>query len=404
MIQEYLNIAIKNLQKRKVRSALTLLGILIAVTTIFVLVSVSLGLQGAVEEQFQTLGVDKIFVQPRGQLAGPGTGGAVSLTQIDVDVIEKIQGIKETSSWAAKPAKVEYKDQSRFVNVIGIELEKIDLAIQVGDYKAEQGRLLSEKDTGLNTMIGSQYRDNNVFKKPLTPSDKLIINNQEFKIRGTLRTVGNPADDKLVFIPLEQFRILFDIPERIDTIVVQIHEDEDINKIAENIQRKLEKSRNVDSKNRDFTILTPEELLESFGQILSVLTGFLLAVAGISLLVGGIGIANTMYTSVLERTREIGTMKAVGARNSHILKIFLTEAGILGLLGGILGVTFGIAIAKGIEWIAVNQLATSILQTATPPWLILGCLAFAFFSGTLSGIWPALKAANTNTVEALRYE
>ncbi len=403
MIQESIKIALKNLRKRKLRVFLTLLGIVISVATIFVLISISLGLQNAVEEQFRLLGADKFFIQPKGQLAGPGTGGAVVLTQKDVDAIKKVQGIDEVSVWTGSSAKIEYKDEIRFVFVVGIDLETSSLFTEAGAYEAEDGRLLKQGDTK-DIMIGSQYKHNEFFKNPVKLGDKIKINEQEFKVQGILKTVGNPADDRLIYMPIEEFRQLFNIKERIDTIVVKIESNEDIQEVADRTERKLMKSRDVDKKTIDFTILTPEEVLAIFGTVLNILTSFLLGIAAISLLVGGIGIANTMYTSVLERTKEIGVMKAIGARNSDILSIFLIESGVLGLIGGFIGVIFGISISKAIEYIAVNQLATTLLKAATPISLIVGCLIFAIVAGALSGILPAYQATKVKPIEALRYE
>ena len=162
--------------------------------------------------------------------------------------------------------------------------------------------------------------------------------------------------------------------------------------------------RKVTDKTKDFSILTPEELLSSFASILSIVTGFLLGVAAISLLVGAIGITNTMYTSVLERTKEIGVMKAVGAKNSDILTIFLIESGLLGLTGGVIGVLLGMGIGKVIEYIAVHQLQTNLLQVVFPVYLIAGCLIFAFLIGAISGTLPAYRASKIRPVVALRYE
>ena len=126
--------------------------------------------------------------------------------------------------------------------------------------------------------------------------------------------------------------------------------------------------------------------------------------AAISLLVGGIGIANTMYTSVLERTKEIGVMKSVGAKNSDITLIFLIESGLLGLVGGIIGIVLGVGIGQIVEYIAINRLGTTLLQVSTPFWLIISCLLFAFLAGAAFGTLPALRAAKINPTEALRYE
>ncbi|MDO8509205.1 MAG: ABC transporter permease [Nanoarchaeota archaeon] len=404
MISDYFKIAGRNLLKKRVRSSLTLIGILIAVATIFVLISVSLGLQGAVEELFRQFGTDKFFIEPRGQLAGPGTGGAVQFTLEDVEVIEKTPGVKDFSYWVGSTGKVEFNDEIRYTFVIGIPLDHSSVFIESGFYKAEDGRLLEEGDSN-EIMIGNQYKNGVFFTKQVRPLNKLLVNEKEFKVKSILKTVGNPFDDRLIFMPLDNFRILFpETKERIDQIAVQVNENEDINEVAERVQRRLSKFRNVDEENRDFNINTPEEILSSFGSVLNVLTTFLLSVAAISLLVGGIGIANTMFTSVLERTREIGVMKAIGAKNKDILSIFLVEAGILGLIGGIIGILLGIGVSNLIEYIAVNQLGTTLLKAATPIYLLVGCMAFAFFVGIISGFWPAYRALKVKPVEALRYE
>ncbi len=403
MIQDYFKIALRNLTKKRARSFLTLIGILIAVATIFVLVSISVGLQGAVEELFRQFGTDKFFIEPRGQLAGPGTGGATQLTLEDINIIEKTTGIKDFSYWVGSSAKIEFNDEIRYVFVIGIPLDHSSVFFETGFYKTEDGRLLEEEDKK-EIMVGSQYKSG-FFSKSITPLNKIIINDQEFKVKAVMKTVGNPFDDRLIFIPLDDFRDLFqDTKGRIDQIAVQINENENVNEIAERVERRLIKSRDVTEDTKDFNISTPEEILSSFDAVLTILTGFLLSVAAISLLVGGIGIANTMFTSVLERTREIGVMKAVGSKNSDILSIFLIEAGILGLFGGVVGIVLGIAISKIIEYIAINQLGTTLLKAAAPAYLIIGCLTFAFLVGIVSGFWPAYRAIKVKPVEALRYE
>ncbi|MCH7902390.1 FtsX-like permease family protein [archaeon] len=173
--------------------------------------------------------------------------------------------------------------------------------------------------------------------------------------------------------------------------------------VAERVEKKLKKSRDVNDKTQDFTILTPEELLESFGTVLNIITGFLIGVATISLIVGGIGIANTMYASVLERMKEIGIMKSVGARNKDILSIFIIESGILGAIGGILGVTLGFLISSAGGKIAA-QAGFSFLKPSFPLWLTAGSILFAFIIGAVSGSLPAYRASKLKPVDALRYE
>jgi putative ABC transport system permease protein len=403
MIEDYFAIAWKNLKKRRLRAWLTMIGIFISVATIFTLISLSIGLQIAVEEQFRLLGGDKFFIQPKGQLGPPQAGASVVMTQKDIDVVNGVNGVKKTSGWVAGNAKIEYKDEERFFPVYGMDVEDIDLFIEVGSLEIEDGRNL-EKGDNKKIVIGNHYKSKPIFEDPVKAGDDFIINDEKFEVKGIFSLVGNPEDDRTILIPVEDFKEIFDSGDRIDFIMVQIDAGEDINEVAENVERKLQKSRGVNDKTQDFTILTPEEVLEIFGVVLNIITGFLGGVAAISLVVGGIGITNTMYTSVVERTKEIGIMKAIGAQNKDILLIFLIESGLLGLVGGIIGVILGLGIAKTIEYIVVHQLDITLLQAATPVWLFGVCLAFAFLTGAVSGSVPAWQASKVNTVDALRYE
>ena len=178
----------------------------------------------------------------------------------------------------------------------------------------------------------------------------------------------------------------------------------DVTSVADGIERKLLQIKNEKQDQETFIVQTSEQLLTSFTNIFNIVQGVLVGIAAISLLVGGIGIMNTMYTSVLERTKEIGTMKAVGAKNSDILQIFLFESGLLGLVGGAIGVAMGVGLGKGVQYIATAALGTNLLQASITFPLIAGALAFSFIIGSLSGILPALQAARLKPADALRYE
>ena len=403
MRADYFKLATKSIRKRRLRSWLTMIGIIVSIATIFILVSISVGLQNSVEEQFQQLGTDKFFIQPKGQFGPPGSTAGSELTQKDVDAIEKVAGVKAVTYIVVGNAKIEFGGETRFFPVYGIPLDTAHVYLDTGINKIDEGRFLKPGDD-MAVMIGSQYKYNNIFDRPLEINDRLKINEEEFRVRTILQAVGNPQDDRNILIPIDDFRALFNITTRIDNILVQIQPEEDIKMISDRVAKKLRSERNVDEDNEDFTILTPEEILAAVNNVLSILTSFLFGIAAISLLVGGIGIANTMFTSVLERTKEIGTMKAVGAKNSDILWIFLIESGLIGLIGGLIGVLFGAGIAKGVEYIVTTQLDTTLVQAAFPVYLIVGCLAFSFLIGALSGIWPAYRASKLKTVDALRYE
>jgi len=402
MINDYFEIAWKNLKTRKLRAWLTMIGIIISVATIFTLVALSLGLQGAVEEQFEALGGDKFFIQPQGQLGPPQGGASVTMTLEDVEIIEKVNGVKEVTYFTVGSSKVEFNDEVRFYAVYGIPEEGLDLYFATGSIEIEEGKEFS--DGSKEIVIGNHYKTRNIFSKPVKTGDKFLINGEEFKVKGIMKIIGNPEDDRTILMSAEDLKELFDTEDRVDFIMVQIDGGEEMDSVVDAVKRKLQKFRDVDDKTQDFTILTPEEILAIFGTILTVITAFLGGVAAISLIVGGIGITNTMYTSVIERTQEIGVMKAVGARNEDVLMIFLIESGLLGIVGGIIGVLVGVGISEVIEYIAFNFLGTTLLQTIYPSWLIIGCLVFAFLTGALAGSIPAWQASKTNVVDTLRYE
>lgn len=405
MKPDYFLLAIKNLRRKKLRSSLTIIGIFISIATIFILISLSIGLNNAVNEQFRLLGTDKFFIMAKGQAGAPGAGGAVELTTKDVDVIEKVNGVESVVYMTVGNVKIEHKDKARYYMVIGMpwDTKSTKLIFEAMNLGVEEGRLLKNSDKK-KILIGYNYKYENLFDRPVRTQDKIKLNDVEFEVVGVLKSVGNPQDDQQVYISMDDFKALFNSGERVDQIIVQIKPGENIKTVADNVKRKLMNFRDVKEKTIDFTILTPEELLRSFGTVLNIITAFLLGVAGISLLVGAIGIANTMYTSVLERTKEIGVMKAIGAKNSDVLYIFVIESGLLGMVGGIIGVLLGIGVGKIIEYIAVNQLQTNLLQVATPWYLIVGCLLFAFLIGSLSGLMPAKQASKLKPADTLRYE
>ena len=174
--------------------------------------------------------------------------------------------------------------------------------------------------------------------------------------------------------------------------------------VAEDIEEALRDERDERIGQETFSVQSFSQLLETFTDIFAVVQAVLIGIAAISLIVGGIGIMNTMYTSVLERTKEIGIMKAVGARNRDIFLIFLIESGLLGLVGGIIGILLGIGIGKGVEYLAASQLGTPFLQAIFGFPLILSALAFSFIIGAASGVLPAMQAARLKPADALRYE
>ena len=402
MLTDYFTLAVRNLRQRKMRSWLTLLGIFISIATIFTLISLSLGLQNAINEQFQILGVDKFFIMPKGQL-GVGSEGAVQLTTKDINVIDRVSGVKDVSYATIGNGKIEFDKKTKYFIIAGIPADRLDLYVESVDLKMDEGRFVL-KDNSREILIGYDYKYGNVFDKPVTSGDTITINDVKFKVKGIVAQIGNPSDDKNVYMSMGDFNELFGTGDRVDQIIIQINEGENIKDVAARVEKKLRSSRGVTEKTQDFSVLTPEELLSSFNNILVIITVFLGGIAAISLIVGGVGIANTMYTSVIERTKEIGIMKSVGAKNKDILWIFLIESGLLGIVGAAIGIVLGYGASKTIEYVVTNMYNTNLLQTAAPWYLIVGCLAFGFIIGAVSGILPAWQASKTKVVDALRYE
>ena len=408
MIKDYFVLGLKNLRRRKLRSWLTMVGIFIAVATIFTLVSISLGFQGAIEEQFRLLGTDKFFIMAKGGAGAPGSGGAVTLAIKDAEAIENVGGVKSVSYFGMSNGEIEFNKQKRYLPIAGMPTDAknakaLTMIFEAMTLKVDEGKMLQTGDSD-KIMLGYDFKYSKVFDKPVRAGDTILINGNEFKVKAIMARIGNPQDDKNIYVPFSEYQKIFGTGDKIEMIWIQADYGTEMADVASKVEKRLRSFRGVTEKTQDFSVLTPEELLRSFNTVLNIVLAFLLGVAAISLVVGGIGIANTMYTAVLERYKEIGVMKAVGAKNSDIWLIFFIESGLLGLVGGIIGVLLGAAASKTIEYIAVQQVGTNLLQAAMPPYLIIGCLLFAFLVGAISGTFPAWQASQIKPVKALRYE
>ena len=403
MIEDYFQIAYRSIKNRKLRSWLTMIGIFIGIAAVVALISIGQGMQNSINEEFEKLGVDKLIIQPKGEMGPPGTGGAIPLTKSDIDIIEKVKGIEEVAGMLIQTARIEFDSKVKYSYVMGMPTdEQRKLIDEINSYEVEVGRAIKKGDLSKVT-LGYNYRTKDIFSRKLRLRDTIIINGKEFKVVGFYEQIGNPGDDESLFISDEALRDLYDEDEEVSMIVAKVVASEDPEKIADDVEKDLRKYRGLEEGKEDFIVQSPTQLLESFNVILDILQVMLIGIAGISLIVGGVGIMNTMYTAVLERTQEIGVMKSIGAKNSDIMKIFLFEAGILGLIGGAIGVTLGIILSKAVEIIA-GATGFSILKAYISPWLIIGALAFSFLIGAFSGVFPAKQASKMNPVDALRYE
>lgn len=402
-IKQYSKLTIQSFKHRKTRTIMTLIGIVISIAVLFTLISLSLGLQDYVNEQFEKIGSDKIFIQAKGSNFGmTGDSTPSKLTTKDLDIIKRVNGIEKVSYSVYESVAVKFGSKTIYTMIAGLpneNKEELEFIIEGFTIETQQGRFFDQKERN-KVVVGSKYLD--LFDKPVKLNDKLVLNGKNFKVIGILESLGNDGDDKLVYISTIDLEDMYKTENRADIIIAKINNKENIETIKKELTRKLDQFRGVNEKTRDYMVMTPEELLKTFQGILNILFVFLIGIGSISLIVGGIGIANTMYTSVLERTKEIGVMKAVGAKNLDIILIFLIESIILGLIGGAIGIFIGAISAKIIEGIVGNF--GSFIKASMPWWLILGSLLFSSLIGGVSGFLPSRKASKTYVVKALRYE
>ncbi|MBU0457729.1 MAG: ABC transporter permease [Nanoarchaeota archaeon] len=403
MIQDYFRLAYQSARHRKLRSWLTMIGIFIGIAAVVALISLSQGLRYAISEQFVQLGSDKIIIQGISSGFGPpGTGVEAPLTIKDKEVIEKVNGVDIAVGRLVRSAKISFGDEVKYSFIVSMpeDNEEIKLAIEANNYKIGQGRLLQKGDK-FKVLLGSGFAED-FFDKGLILRDKIEIEDVDFKVVGILKKSGNPQQDSTLVIPEATFREILDIKEAYDIIPTKISAGEDIAQVTERIEKALRKHRDVAEGKEDFNVETPENILATLNTILTIVQGVLIGIAAISLVVGGIGIMNTMYTSVLERTKEIGIMKAIGARNKEILSLFIIESGMLGLIGGIIGVSIGFGISKSVEYIAFQVYDSFLIKANITFTLLIGALLFAFIVGAVSGALPAKQAASLKPVDALR--
>ena len=403
MIQDFFVLGLNNLKRRRLRSWLTMIGIFIGIAAVVALISLGQGLQDYIGEQFEILGADKIIIQGKA-LGPPGSGSeSLKLTSKDLKVIEDVRGVEWVIGFLFKQGLSKVHDETSLNYVIGAEPDDLELFAETGLFEIKEGRLLKDGDK-YKAIVGYNHAYGEIWEDPLQLRSTIEIEGEEFKVIGVIDKIGNPIDDGQIYVTKEVLKELLDIKDEESQIIAKVDDGFDPEEVADTIERKLRKSRDEKEDEETFNVQTSEQLLETFGNIFAVVQGVLVGIAAISLLVGGIGIMNTMYTAVLERTKEIGTMKAIGAKNSHVLLLFLLESGLLGLVGGLIGVAIGIGLAKGAEAIALFYIGSPLLQASMNPIIIFGALGFSFFVGTLSGILPAMQASKLKPADALRYE
>jgi putative ABC transport system permease protein len=381
-----------------------MLGIFIGIAAVVSLIGLGEGLRETINAQFGFLGTDILSVTASGGFGPPGTGVVNPLTDKELNAIKGVAGVEGAAGRIMESGKLAFNNQVGFGFAVSMpDGEEREVMEHLMNMEAGKGRLLEDGESG-SVFLGSNFaEEDNRFGKAILPGAKVEILDVEFKVVGIMEKKGNFQLDSAVFVNEDDLRDLVGRPDNeYDIIAVRFDENSDVEKIQSSIEKKIRKIRDVDEGEEDFSVETPQSVIESVNSVLLGIQIFVYIIASISLLVGGIGIMNTMYTAVVERTKEVGIMKSIGAKNSTIFSLFFIESGFLGIVGGIIGAILGYLVATGLSIIGRVVLGSTLISAHFTPQLIIGALLFSFILGSFFGTLPAMRAAKLNPVDALR--
>ncbi|MBI5354843.1 MAG: ABC transporter permease, partial [Candidatus Aenigmarchaeota archaeon] len=332
----------------KLRSWLTIIGIVIGVAAVVSIISIGQGLQQNVNSRISGLGQDIITIRAGSSRAfGFGEGGgsaAKPLSSRELSAIRLVSGIKYITGIVSGRTSASFSGQTASLSVQGMDPSTFKDFVTFG---IASGRYLGSGESG-TIVIGNDVAMT-VFKKPLQVGYVISINGRPFRIIGILQPSTGFGGENTIYMPLEDARNVLSNANLKDneysSIQSKVANADFISDISAEIEASLINIRHVRSDVKDFSVTTPSAFQQRLSDVTNSITLFLTAIAAVSLLVGGIGVANTMFTSVIEKTKEIGIMKAIGARNSDILLLFLINSGLLGLVGGLIGISLGAIIS-----------------------------------------------------------
>lgn len=405
-ITDLLQETVTALSANKIRSGLTMLGIIIGIGSVIAMVAIGQGAQGSIEASIQSIGSNLVLVTPGAQRGigfqvSAGRGSARTLTQGDADaIIQQVTLAKAVAPELSGRYQVTSKGKNTNTSVIGTVPAYPDvrnMQIDLGGFIVDQHvRSLSKV-----AVLGPTVRDD-LFGADVDPTGQTIrVKNIEFKIVGVTKAKGGTgfgSQDDMIFIPLSTAQRFLVGDSYVTTISVQAQSASEMSAIQQQITTLLlDRHRISDPQAADFSTLNQADIVATASSVTGTFTILLAAVAGISLLVGGIGIMNMMLTTVTERTREIGLRKAIGAKRRDIERQFLFESVALTFIGGVIGVSLGWLVAYGFTSLGIIQTSVSVSSVA----LAFGVSALI---GIVFGYYPARRAAGLRPIEALRYE
>ena len=397
-------IALKALGRNKMRTGLTMLGMIIGVAAVITLVALGNGAQSAIEDQIKSAGTNMITVNAGNFTTGgvrQGSGAASTLTVEDAEAIRKeIAGVQYLSAGANSRGQVVAGNQNWNTRIQGTDVDLPSIrawALQTGSFFTDQDVRSAAKVAVLGSTVNEQ-----LFGKDADPVGQLIrISKQPFRVIGVMTSKGQGSGDDMddqILVPYTTVQKKLAGITYLNNILVSAATADGTSTVAASIGDLLRARHKIaPGANDDFMIRTLEEIANVRSAATSTMTTLLAGIAGVSLIVGGIGIMNIMLVSVTERTREIGLRMAIGAKGRDVRRQFLVEAITLSLIGGGIGVALGFGLAEGLSrWMSwPAQVSTNAVMMS---------FAFAAATGIFFGFYPAQKAAQLNPIEALRFE
>jgi putative ABC transport system permease protein len=407
-----LGISLKGLGTNRLRSGLTMLGVIIGVTAVVSLLSIGRGSQVAITNRIESMGSNLLYVRPgtiteEGVVSAAGSASTLTLEDANAIAAQAPSVIAAAPELSATVQVIAGRNNVR-TQVLGVtpDYQTVrNFPVDWGEYFT----IANLQTRAMVVLLGSNVAYN-LFPNDNPVGQTVRINGYQYQVIGVLVSKGSTAggnQDDVILAPLTtvQARLATQTTTSgehvVTTIYIKVKSDKDTQNAINEITAILETRHRITSSQDDFIITNQQETIAALQQTTQVWVIFLGAIAGISLLVGGIGIMNIMLVSVTERTHEIGIRKAVGARRSDILLQFLTEAAIMSFVGGGLGVVAGYGVSRLISGISLNGQA---IETVVTPDIIILAVSVSAAIGIIFGLYPAFRAASLKPIDALRYE
>ena len=410
LLRHRIKTAYMGLSANKSRSLLTILGIVIGITAIIIVMSVGQGAENLILGEIEGIGSTTVSIDPGKRAEGPSSFAELytdSLRPKDVDALQKpanVQGLEHISPAVIYPAPLVYEDESKRASIMGVSEDFPSILALDPD----QGQFFTEADVSQRArvlVIGSKVKED-LFGLSDAIGQNIRIKDQSFRVVGILPKKGQSIMDvdNMALAPYTTVQQYLSGTNYFNSLMLKMRSDANMDRAVLEIEATMRESHNItDPDNDDFYVTTQEDAVETIGTITTILTVLLGSVAGISLVVGGIGIMNIMLVSVSERTREIGLRKALGATKKDILTQFLYESIMLTALGGVIGILLGAAISY-LASVVLSQYVVDGWEFAFPISAAVLGLGVSAGIGLMFGIYPAKRAAEKSPMEALRYE